>query len=87
MVIGGSSGECAALMVAEKGQLVKKAREIAIAQGKPNFPITLGISAGCTRDILAQIEAGHRNDADFALVLVPAMFHWSMASKAVVQYS
>lgn len=41
MVIGGSSGECAALTVAEKGQLVKKAREIAIAQGKPNFPITL----------------------------------------------
>lgn len=72
--------------MAEKGKLVKKAREIANAQGKTNFPITLGILAGCTRDILAQIDEGHKNGADFALVLVPAVFHWSMTSKAVVEF-
>ncbi|KAL2818165.1 hypothetical protein BDW59DRAFT_165612 [Aspergillus cavernicola] len=86
IVLAGSSGESAALSIAEKGQLVKKAREIAIALGKPNFPITLGILAGCTRDIIAQIEEGHKNGANFALVLVPAVFHWSMTSKAVVEF-
>lgn len=70
----------------EKGLLVKKARELANAQGKTDFPITLGILAGCTRDILAQIEEGHKNGADFALVLVPAVFHWSMTSDAVVEF-
>jgi 4-hydroxy-2-oxoglutarate aldolase len=54
--------------------------------GKPDFPITLGILAGSTRDILVQIEEGYKNGADFALVLVPATFHWSMTSKAVVDF-
>lgn len=72
--------------MSEKGQLVKKAREIANAQGKTDYPITLGIFAGCTRDALVQIEEGHMNGADFALVLVPAVFHWSMTSDAVVSF-
>lgn len=66
--------------------MVRKAREIATRLGKPDFPITLGIMAGSTRDILAQIEAGHQNGADFALVLVPAVFHWSMTSQAVLDF-
>ncbi|CAK7236170.1 hypothetical protein SBRCBS47491_009545 [Sporothrix bragantina] len=86
IVLAGSSGESATLSVAEKGQMVKKAREVATRLGKPDFPITLGILAGCTRDILAQIEAGHQNGADFALVLVPAVFHWSMTSEAVLDF-
>jgi 4-hydroxy-2-oxoglutarate aldolase len=86
VVLAGSSGESATLSVAEKGQLVKRTREIAVSLGKPDFPITLGILAGCTRDVLAQIQEGHTNGADFALVLVPAVFHWSMTSKAVVNF-
>ncbi|CAK7203609.1 hypothetical protein SEUCBS139899_006346 [Sporothrix eucalyptigena] len=86
IVLAGSSGENATLTIAEKGQMVKLARDVATRLGKPDFPITLGILAGCTRDILAQIEAGHQNGADFALVLVPAVFHWSMTSQAVLDF-
>ncbi|KIH89844.1 hypothetical protein SPBR_00784 [Sporothrix brasiliensis 5110] len=86
IVLTGSSGENATLSIEEKSQMVRKAREVATRLGKPDFPITLGVMAGCTRDILAQIEAGHQNGADFALVLVPAVFHWSMTSDAVLDF-
>ncbi|KAK2756190.1 hypothetical protein FQN54_005598 [Arachnomyces sp. PD_36] len=86
IVLAGSSGESATLTLEERGQLVKKTREIARAHGKDNFTITMGCLAGSTRDILTQIETGHRNGADFALVLVPAVFHWAMHQKAIVDF-
>ena len=86
VVVAGSSGESATLTAAEKGQLVKRTRDIAKANGRPNLPITVGCLAGCTRDIIDQTVIGHQNGADFALVLVPSIFHWSMTKKAIVDF-
>lgn len=85
-MIGGSSGESATLTQDEKSQLVRKTREIANANGKPDFPITVGCLAGCTRDIIEQIINGHRSGADFALVLVPGVFHWAMNQQAILDF-
>lgn len=82
----GSSGESATLSLSERGQLVKKTREIAKKHGKENFPITVGCLAGCTRDILEQIKTGYQNGADIALVLVPAVFHWAMHNQAIIEF-
>lgn len=46
----------------------------------------MGCLAACTRDILKQIEMGAKNSADFALVVVPSVFHWSMTQKAIVDF-
>ncbi|KAF4762688.1 hypothetical protein N7455_012726 [Penicillium solitum] len=86
VVLAGSSGESATLSVEEKGLLVKKTREIADAYGKSDFTVTMGCLAGSTRDILVQIEAAYKNGADFALVLVPAVFHWAMTQKAITDF-
>lgn len=86
VVLAGSSGESATLTTDEKNQLIKKTREIAIANRRYNFPITVGCLAGCTRDILSQIEASHQSGADYALVLVPGVFHWAMTQKAIIDF-
>ncbi|RJE25260.1 dihydrodipicolinate synthetase family protein [Aspergillus sclerotialis] len=86
VVLAGSSGESATLTQDEKGQLIIKTREIATAHGKPNFPITIGCLAGCTRDIIDQTIIGHRSGADYALVLVPGIFHWAMHQKAILDF-
>lgn len=86
VVLAGSSGESATLSVEERGLLVKKTREIADAHGKSDFTVTMGCLAGSTRDILVQIEAAYKNGADFALVLVPAVFHWAMTQKAITDF-
>ncbi|KAI1612749.1 hypothetical protein EDD37DRAFT_678968 [Exophiala viscosa] len=86
IVIAGSSGEAATLTMDERSQLVSRTRSIAKAQGKDKFPVTIGCIAGCTRDIMSQITAGHRSGADYALVLVPSIFHWAMTKKAVVAF-
>lgn len=85
-MIAGSSGESATLSLNEKGQLVRKAREIADAHGKTDFPITVGCLAGCTRDIIDQITAGYENGANYALVLVPGVFHWAMTNEAILDF-
>lgn len=46
----------------------------------------MGCLAGCTRDIMSQIKTAYNNGADFALVLVPAVFHWSMTQKAITDF-
>lgn len=86
VVISGSSGESATLSVEERSQLVSKTRSIADSLGKKDFPITIGCLAGCTRDIMSQIEAGHKSGANYALVLVPSIFHWAMTNKAILDF-
>lgn len=86
IVVAGSSGESATLSLAERGQLVKKTREIADRNGRTDLAVTVGCLAGSTRDILDQVTEGHRNGADFALVLVPSVFHWSMTKPAIVDF-
>lgn len=85
-MVAGSSGESCALTLAERGQLVKHTRDIAKANGRPDLAITIGCLGGCTRDILDQATSGYENGADFALVLVPSVFHWSMTQKAIVDF-
>lgn len=70
----------------ERSQLVRLTREIARQNGRADLPITVGCYAGCTRDVLSQIQAGHQNGADFALVLVPAVFHWAMSKRAIIEF-
>lgn len=86
VVVAGSSGESATLTADEKAQLIRKTREVAKANGRDNFPITMGCWAGCTRDIVHQISTGHESGADFALVLVPSVFHWAMNKNAIVAF-
>lgn len=86
VVLSGSSGESCTLGLDEKAQLVKRCRAIATAAGRPDVAITLGCWAGSTREILAQTTTGHQNGADFALVLVPSVFHWSMTQTAIVEF-
>lgn len=85
-MLAGSSGESCALSLAERGQLVKKAKDLAVANGRPEVAITVGCLAGSTRDILDQVNEGAKNGADFALVLVPSVFHWSMTKPAIVDF-
>lgn len=42
--------------------------------------------ASCTRDIIDQTIAGHQAGADFALVLIPSLFHWAITQKAIVEF-
>ncbi|KAJ5779897.1 hypothetical protein N7457_007617, partial [Penicillium paradoxum] len=86
IVLAGSSGESATLTLEERGQLVKKTREIANAHGKTDFTVTMGCLAGSTRDIMTQIQTAYDNGADFVLVLVPAVFHWAMTQKAITDF-
>lgn len=86
VVVAGSSGESCALTVAEKGEFVKRTRAVAKANGNPDLPITIGCLGGSTRAILEQCVTGHKNGADFALVLIPSTFHWSMTKKAIVDF-
>lgn len=86
VVIAGSSGESCALTLAEKSQLVKRTREIAQANGRQDFTITVGCWAGCTRDIIDQTVAAHQSGADFALVLVPSVFHWAQDESTIVGF-
>ena len=85
-MLAGSSGESATLSLAERGQLCKKTKDLALANGRPDLAITVGCLAGCTRDILDQATEGSNNGADFALVLVPSVFHWSMTKPAIVDF-
>ncbi|KAJ5971528.1 Aldolase-type TIM barrel [Penicillium vulpinum] len=86
IVLAGSSGESATLSVAEKSMLVKKSREIADRHGKSDFTISMGCLAGSTRDIMVQIQAAYESGADFALTLVPSIFHWAMTQKAITDF-
>jgi dihydrodipicolinate synthase/N-acetylneuraminate lyase len=86
VVVAGSSGESCALNLEERAQLVKHTRAIATANNRPDLAITIGCLAGSTREILDQARSGHANGADFALVLVPSVFHWSMTQKAIVDF-
>lgn len=54
--------------------------------GKPNLPLTAGCSGGCTRDVIDQTIAAHRNGADFALVLISSYFHFALTPAAIVDF-
>lgn len=86
VVIGGSSGENSSLTPEERNQLIKLTRKIANANGRPNFTITQGCWAGCTRDIIDQTVAAHQSGADYVLVLVPSVFHWAQDSNTIVDF-
>lgn len=86
VVIAGTNGEAATLTAEEKARLVTTTRRIAIEQGRADLPITLGCSAGCTRDVVDQAIAASEAGADFALVLVPSYFHFAMDQAAIVAF-
>ncbi|KAK5943517.1 hypothetical protein PMZ80_004525 [Knufia obscura] len=86
IVIAGTNGEAATLTAAEKKQLVQTTREIARSQGRPDLPITLGCSGGCTRDVCDQTVDAKEAGADFVLVLVPSYFHFAMDQAAIIAF-
>ncbi|KAL2864285.1 dihydrodipicolinate synthase family protein [Aspergillus lucknowensis] len=86
VVLAGSSGESCTLTLDERAQLVRKAREIAQANGRNDFIITVGCHANSTRGVIEQTVVGHQNGADFALVLVPCVFSWAMTDQAIVDF-
>jgi 4-hydroxy-2-oxoglutarate aldolase len=86
VVLGGSSGESVTLTRSEKDQLIRRTREIARRHGKDRYAITVGCLGGCTRDVVEQTRAGHESGADFALVVIPGVFHWAMSQQAIVDF-
>ncbi|KAK8063090.1 4-hydroxy-2-oxoglutarate aldolase [Apiospora hydei] len=86
IVLAGTNGEAITLTPEEKSKLVRTTREIAVRLGRPDLPITMGCSGGCTRDVIAETVLAHKAGADFALVLVPSYFHFAMDSDAIVSF-
>jgi 4-hydroxy-2-oxoglutarate aldolase len=61
-------------------------REVATNNGHADLPITLGCSAGCTRDVVDQTVEARQAGADFVLVLVPSYFHFAMDQAAIIAF-
>lgn len=86
MVIAGTNGEAVTLSTEEKTNLVKMTREVAVALGRPEFPITMGTSGQTTQQVIAETHRAKEAGADFALVLVPSYFHFAMNEDAIVGF-
>ena len=86
VVLAGTNGEAVALTAAEKSQLVKVTREIAIEVGRQDIPIILGCGGGCTRDVISETKLAKDAGANFALVLVPSYFHFAMDEVAIISF-
>lgn len=76
----------ATLKLDEKLELVRRTRQIAEAQGRPELPITVGCIGGCTLAVIEETIAVEKAGADFALVLVPSYFHFAMDDNAINEF-
>lgn len=70
----------------EKAELLRVLKETAIAKGRPDLPLTVGCTGGCTRDVVDDTVAMREAGADYALVLVPSYFHFAMNQDAIVAF-
>lgn len=86
IVIAGTNGEAATLSIAEKTQLVQKARKTAQRLGRGDLPITLGGVAGSTREAVQQTRDAKDAGATAFLALVPSYFHFAMDQEAIVAF-
>lgn len=86
VVIAGTNGEAVTLTTAEKSQLVRTTREIAVRVGRPQITITMGTSGHCTRDVIAETRLAKEAGADYVLVLTPSYFHFAMNQDAIVAF-
>lgn len=86
VVLAGTNGEAITLSRAEKAELVRVTREVAVQAGRPELPITLGCGGGCTRDVIAETRMAAEAGADYAIVLVPSYFHFAMNEDAIVAF-
>jgi hypothetical protein len=82
-VIAGTNGEAATLTLKEKTQLVDEARKTARRLGRPDIPIVLGCSAGCTRAVIDQTVAAQAAGSNAVLILVPCAFPFAMDSASI----
>ncbi|EWZ46542.1 hypothetical protein FOCG_11544 [Fusarium oxysporum f. sp. radicis-lycopersici 26381] len=86
IVIAGTNGEAVTLSAAEKSQLVRTTRELAVSLGRPDITITLGTSSQTTRDAINETKLAKEAGADFVLVLTPSYFHFAMTQDAIVAF-
>lgn len=86
VVIAGTNGEAITLTADEKKKLVQLTREVAVQVGRPDLPITLGTSGGCTRDVIAETKLAKEAGADYVLVLTPSYFHFAMNQEAICSF-
>ncbi|SPO05152.1 related to dihydrodipicolinate synthase [Cephalotrichum gorgonifer] len=86
VVVAGTNGEAVTLSGAEKAQMVRTLREIAVESGRPDLPITLGCTGQSTRAAIAETREAAEAGADFVLVLVPSYFHFAMNEDAIVAF-
>lgn len=86
IVLAGTNGEAVTLTAAEKSQLVKVAREIAIKCNRPELTLVLGCGGQSTRAVIEETILAKEAGADFALVLVPSYFHFAMDEAAIVGF-
>lgn len=74
------------LTAAEKSQLLRITREIAVRVGRPQITITMGTSGHCTRDVISETRLAKEAGADYVLVLTPSYFHFAMNQDAIVAF-
>ena len=86
VVLAGTNGEAVTLTASEKSQLVRLTREVAVQNGRPDLPITLGCGGQTTRQVIAETRLAADSGADFALVLTPSYFHFAMDQAAIVAF-
>lgn len=86
VVLAGTNGEAVTLSHSEKSELVRRTREIAIKNGRPDLTITLGCGGQCTRDAIAETRLAKDAGADYVLVLTPSYFHFAMNQDAIVSF-
>lgn len=88
MVLAGTNGEAVTLSPAEKQNLVRVTREIALEleRTSEDFTITLGCGGQSTRDVIRETKQAADAGADYALVLVPSYFHFAMNEKAIIAF-
>lgn len=86
IVLAGTNGEAVTLSAAEKSQLVRTTRDLAIQLGRPDLAIILGCGGGSTRAVIEEAELGAAAGADYALVMVPSYFHFAMTDDAIVAF-
>ncbi len=85
-MVAGSNGEAVALTSAERLQLIKMTRQIAIEQNRPDMPIIIGTVGQSTREIVSQLHESKLAGADYALILTPSYFHFAMDAKAIQNF-
>jgi 4-hydroxy-2-oxoglutarate aldolase len=86
VVLAGTNGEAVTLTAAEKFQLTKLTREIAVKVGRPGMTIVQGCGGQCTGDVISETKTAKEAGADFALVLVPSFFHFAMDDTAIIEF-